>query len=52
MLKGLKEIEQLNVNEECLMDMEEILGELENRIAISDKTTSEKLTKGKKWEAE
>ena len=45
---GIKEIEKLNANEECLIGLQERLGELGNRIAISDEITNSKLMKEKK----
>ena len=41
MSRGLKEIGKLNMDEECLMELNAIIGELENRIAIIDKSATE-----------
>ena len=48
MLKVLREIGKSNVNEECLMEMNEILGELSDRIAISGEIKDAKLTQCRK----
>ena len=40
----LREIEKLNAYAECLMDSNAMLGELQNRIAISDEIRNAKLT--------
>ena len=44
MLDDLREIEEVNLNEECIMGLNERLGELENRIAISGEITNGELT--------
>ena len=48
MSTGIKEIEKLNADAEYLIDMDARHGELENRIAISDKIANVKLTQEKK----
>ena len=45
MLSDLKEIAQLNVSGECLMELNARHGELDNRIAIGGKIANAKLTK-------
>ena len=42
---GLREIGKLHADAECLMDSDARLGELENRIAISEEITNAKLIK-------
>ena len=44
MLNGLREIEKLNANAECIMGPNARLRELDNRIEISDAVTNSKLT--------
>ena len=48
MSTGMGEIRQLNANEESMLELERKLGELENRIAISDENAMGRLTKEKR----
>ena len=47
MLNDIREMGKLNAGAECLIDPNGGLGELENRIAISDEITNAKLLKEK-----
>ena len=46
MLMGLEEIGKMNANEESMLELGRKLGELENRIEISDGGAMGRLTKG------
>ena len=47
MLLGMKEIEELNINGGCIIELESEIGELQNKLIISDSAASHAGVQGK-----